>query len=164
MNTLRAECKNRRPGPRLLTAPLSMALLAAAACSGPASAPSPASPWIGLRSVVYHVADLPVARDWYRQALGRDPSFDEAFYVGFDLGGSELGLDPDISSIPPGAAGGIAYWKVTDIEDMVFRLIELGATARDPITDVGGGLLVATVTDPFDNVLGLLQEPPADAR
>lgn len=138
---------------------LLMAVFPAAACSQAEGPPAPESPWLGLRSVIYHVTDLAVARDWYRQALGQDPYFDEAFYVGFQLAGFELGLDPDVSSVPPGAAGGVAYWKVGDIEDVVLHLIHLGATARDPITDVGGGLRMATVTDPFGNVLGLLEEP-----
>ena len=33
-----------------------------------------------------------------------------------------------------------------------------GATVKEPVRDVGGGRLVATVTDPDGNVLGLLQD------
>lgn len=121
-------------------------------------------PLLGLRSVVYHVDNLPVARDWYRQALGIEPYFDEPFYAGFDLGGFELGLDPDASSVPAGAAGGIAYWKVADIEAVVLSLIHLGATGRDPIEEVADGVRMATVTDPFGNVLGLIQEGSGDER
>jgi predicted enzyme related to lactoylglutathione lyase len=33
-----------------------------------------------------------------------------------------------------------------------------GATVKEPVRDVGGGRLVATVTDPDGNVLGLLRD------
>lgn len=138
--------------------------LLAGGCTADEAAQAPQTPLLGLRSVIYHVDNLAVARDWYRQALGIEPYFDEEFYVGFDVGGSELGLDPDVSSVQPGAAGGIAYWRVDDIEAAVWQLIQQGATGRDPIADVGGGVRVATVTDPFGNVLGLIQEAPADER
>ena len=41
------------------------------------------------------------------------------------------------------------------------KLVEVtaaGATVNEPAHDVGGGRLVATVTDPDGNVLGLLQD------
>jgi len=45
--------------------------------------------------VVYAAPNLEVCRDWYAQALGIEPYFDQDFYVGFNAGGYELGLDPN---------------------------------------------------------------------
>ncbi len=48
----------------------------------------------GLRTVVYHVEELEQARQWYTNVLGHGPYFDQPFYVGFNVGGYELGLSP----------------------------------------------------------------------
>ena len=56
---------------------------------------------LGLRTVNYHVTDLARAKAWYISALGKEPYFDEPFYVGFNVGGFELGLDPDMTERHP---------------------------------------------------------------
>ena len=61
---------------------------------------------LGLRTALYSVPDLAKARDWYAKAFGVQPYFDEPFYVGFSIGGYELGLDPDELGSPWGAAFG----------------------------------------------------------
>jgi len=53
---------------------------------------------------------------------------------------------------------------VTDIEAEHARLLELGATALDPVTDVGEGIKVAAVQDPFGNRFGLIQNPHFDPQ
>ena len=122
------------------------------------------SPLLGLRSGIYHVADLQAAKRWYTELLGQPPYFDEPFYVGFEVGGYELGLNPDVSKIKPGAGGGVAYWGVTDAHSAFGRLLALGATAVEPIADVGGGIKVGVVTDPFGNLLGVIENPHFTAR
>ena len=67
---------------------------------------------LGLRTVIYHVPDLQRAKAWYSSAFGVQPYFDEPFYVGFNIGGFELGLDPDTKGVKPGAGGSVAYWGV----------------------------------------------------
>jgi predicted enzyme related to lactoylglutathione lyase len=52
----------------------------------------------------------------------------------------------------------VAYWHVPDIEAKLAEVTAAGATVGEPAHDVGGGRLVATVTDPDGNVLGLLQD------
>jgi predicted enzyme related to lactoylglutathione lyase len=113
----------------------------------------------GLRSLIFHAADLEAAKEWYSKALGVQPYFDEPFYVGFSVGGYELGLDPDPSSASGTGASAIAYWGVENIEAALARLVELGATDRLGIQDVGGDLRMASVVDPFGNVFGLIQNP-----
>lgn len=113
----------------------------------------------GLRTVVYPVTDLADATAWYRRLLERDPYFEEAFYVGFEVGGFELGLIPDGV---PGAAGATAYWGTADIVAEVKRIAGLGATIESPVTEVGGGISVAALKDPYGNLFGVIQNPHFD--
>lgn len=113
----------------------------------------------GLRTVIYHVEDLGEAKAWYRRVLGVEPYFDESFYVGFSVGGYELGLDPDTSETSPGEGSTVAYWGVDDIDMARARLLEHGAAPRGVVQEVGNGVYVVTVEDPFGNVLGLIENP-----
>ncbi len=112
----------------------------------------------GLRTVVYKVPDLDAARAWYSRVLGIEPYFAEPFYVGFQVGGFELGLDPDMTGAGPG--GGVtAYWGVGNAEEAVARLVAGGARPHAPVQDVGGGIRVAAVLDPFGNAFGVIENP-----
>ncbi len=113
----------------------------------------------GLRTVIYVNADLQAARDWYADVLGCPPYFDEAFYVGFNVGGYELGIMPADGVNQPGGGGVLAYWGVGNAEIAFARLLEKGAKEREPVTEVGGGIKVATVFDPFGNILGIIENP-----
>jgi predicted enzyme related to lactoylglutathione lyase len=115
----------------------------------------------GLRTVVYPVTDIVAGKQWYQQVLGVAPHFDEAFYVGFAVGGFELGLIPDGV---PGASGCIAYWGVDDAEHEAQRLVGLKADLLEEVKDVGGGIKVATIQDPFGNLFGLIENPHFDPR
>lgn len=108
-----------------------------------------------LRTVIYHVDDLEKAKAWYSVITERSPYFDEPFYVGFDLNGCELGLDPDNSNIVKGNQS-IAYWSVDNILDSLQKLQAHGALIVQPVTNVGGPVEVAIVEDPFGNNIGLI--------
>lgn len=112
----------------------------------------------GLRTVIYHVEDLDKAKAWYAEAFGIEPYFDQPFYVGFNVGGFELGLDPDMTGVSRGN-NAVAYWGVADAAAELAHLIELGARPKDDLRDVGEGIKVATVTDPFGNVIGIIENP-----
>jgi len=112
----------------------------------------------GLRTVIYHVDDLQKAKEWYSTILGIKPYFDEPFYVGFNVGGFELGLDPDMKSVTKGN-NVVAYWGVKDARSAYRRVQELGAQKHSDVQEVGGGILVATVTDPFGNIFGIIENP-----
>src|SRR5262245_13240282 len=112
----------------------------------------------GLRTVVYHVDDLQAAKDWYSSVLGFEPYFAEPFYVGYNVGGFELGLDPDMSGVVKGN-NAVAYWGVQDAKAELERIVSLGATRHSEVKDVGEGILVGTVVDPFGNVLGIIENP-----
>ena len=111
---------------------------------------------LGLRTVVYHVSDLARAKAWYSQVLELAPYFDEPFYVGYAVGGFELGLVPDGQ---PGPGGTVAYWGVADAAVALRRLETLGGTVREPVQEVGGGIRVASVADPFGNTFGVIENP-----
>ncbi len=121
----------------------------------------------GLRTVVYPVGDLHRAKEWYVSVLGFGPYFDEPFYVGFDVGGFELGLQPDNADAPRHSVrdsvrdgtGGVAYWGVADADNALGRLLELGATEHSGVQDVGEGIRLATVLDSEGNVFGIIENP-----
>lgn len=116
-------------------------------------------PFRGIYTVIYHVPDLLEAKSWYTKAFGVEPYFDEPFYVGFSIAGYELGLVPEEGESRAGSGGGLAYWGVADAEQAVARLIELGAGSHEAVQDVGGGVKVASVLDPYGNVLGIIENP-----
>jgi predicted enzyme related to lactoylglutathione lyase len=97
----------------------------------------------GIKTVLHPVADLAAAKEVYAALLGVAPQTDGPYYVGFETADQQIGLVPNGG--PQGMSSPVAYWQVPDIEA---RLAE----------DVGGGRLVATITDPDGNILGLLQD------
>ncbi len=115
---------------------------------------------LGLATVIYPVSDLSRAKSWYAEAFGQQPYFDQPFYAGFNIAGYELGLVPDEGR--PGAEGGVAYWRVADIESAVSRFTAAGARLVSAAKDVGEGIKVATVSDPFGNLIGLIENPHFD--
>ena len=113
----------------------------------------------GIRTVIYKSPDLARAKQWYGDVFGIKPYFDEPFYVGFNVGGYELGLDPDTTSQKPGPGGTVAYWGVKDLAAAMAKVTSAGAETVSPLHDVGGGIKVATIRDPFGNLVGLIENP-----
>jgi predicted enzyme related to lactoylglutathione lyase len=114
-------------------------------------------PFLGLRTVNYQVSDLDRAKAWYTDAFGVEPYFDQPFYVGFNIGGYELGLTPDGPG--RGIGGATIYWGVEDAHSTLAHMLQHGATEQSGVQDVGDGILVASVCDPFGNVIGIIQNP-----
>ena len=117
---------------------------------------------LGLRTCIFHVRpeQLDRAKAWYSAVVGSSPYFDQPFYVGFSVGGFELGLDPNGGE--PGAGGTVVYWGTADVSAEIERLVGLGATTINPVQDVGEGIKVAVVADPFGNRFGVVQNPHFD--
>ncbi len=114
---------------------------------------------LGLRTVAYVVADLNKAKDWYSKAFNKLPYFDEPFYVGFNIGGYELGLIPEEGELVKKGEGVLTYWGVEDIKNTFNHMIECGATIHEEPHNVGGPLQVASVFDPWNNIIGLIYNP-----
>ena len=112
---------------------------------------------LGLRTATYSAPDLAGAKAWYTEVLGFGPYFDEPFYVGFNVQGFELGLLPDPAKTSGDAH--VAYWGVEDAGAAYVRLLSLGALAHEAVQDVGDGILIGSVRDPFGNVFGIIQNP-----
>lgn len=114
---------------------------------------------LGLRTTIYKVDDINKAKEWYAKAFLTQPYFDEPFYVGFNIGGFELGLQPDNTPSTEKVESVVSYWGVDDINNTCKRLISIGATENEAPYNVGDDLMTATVKDPFGNVIGLIYNP-----
>ena len=125
-------------------------------CEGPPPNPNML---LGLRTAIYPVQDLEAAKAWYATLVGHAAYFDQPFYVGFEVGGFELGLVPDGE---PGESGPRPLWGVADAGAAFDRAIQLGATSLEPVQHVGEGIRVCAVRDPFGNRLGFIENPHFD--
>lgn len=109
----------------------------------------------GLRTVIYPAPDLDAAKGWWSDLLGLRPYFDQPFYVGFEVGGYELGLLPDADP----SDGALTYWGVDDVAAAVADAVAVGAQVHTPASDVGDGIVTATVRTPQGTILGLIKNP-----
>jgi predicted enzyme related to lactoylglutathione lyase len=109
----------------------------------------------GVKTIIYRVTDLAKAKALYCTLLGVEPYMDKPYYVGFNVEGQDVGLDPHGHS--RGMTGPLAYWHVDDIEESLRALLDAGAEAHQGVRDVGGGKLLSSVTDTDGNVIGLIQ-------
>ena len=110
----------------------------------------------GALTLLHPVSDLAAAKAVYTALLGVPPQADDPSYVGYEAAGQHIGLVPNGG--PQGMTSPVAHWHVRDVEAKLAELTAAGATIKDPARDVGWGRLVATVTDPDGNVLGLIQD------
>jgi catechol 2,3-dioxygenase-like lactoylglutathione lyase family enzyme len=121
----------------------------------------------GMATVNYWTADLPAARKWYTELLGVEPYFEvPGAYLEFRIGDyqHELGLInsdyvPAGTSPDPAPGGEILYWHVDDLQASLARLLSMGASEHQPVTERGHGFVTASVIDPFGNVLGIMINP-----
>ena len=119
-----------------------------------------------LATVSFHADDLAAAGRWYTELLGIEPHYSVPGYLEFRIGESEdeLGLidaryrRTPAPATPPDA---VVHWDVDDLPAAIDRLVELGATAHEPLTEHGDGegFATASVIDPFGNVLGVMANP-----
>ncbi len=110
---------------------------------------------LGLRTVIYPALDLDATKAWWTATLGVAPYFDQPFYVGYSVGGYELGLLPDADP----SDGALTYWGVDDVAAAVHDAIAGGATEHAPVSDVGEGIITASIRTPQGSVLGLIFNP-----
>ncbi len=111
--------------------------------------------FLDLRSVIYNVDNLQKAKEWYGKVLEADPAIDLPSFVSFNIGKDRLGLNLVDHPSQGNDSENIAYWAVSDINGEYKRLIELGAREQGGIQNMGGGLYLTTVKDPFGNTFGI---------
>jgi predicted enzyme related to lactoylglutathione lyase len=110
----------------------------------------------GIKTIIYPVSDIAQAKALFTTLLGVEPEADAPYYVGFKVDDQDIGLDPNGHA--KGLTGPVGYLHVDDIRQRLQRLLDAGAQPKQEITDVGGGRLIASVSDADGNVIGLLQE------
>ncbi len=110
----------------------------------------------GIKTIVYHVSDLEEAKLWYSEMFGIRPYFDESFYVGFNIGGYELGLDPSSSEYSDGN-NSITYWNVDHIDTAFGHFKSKNVIVHQEVHSVGDGIHLGSIRDPFGNVIGLIE-------
>jgi predicted enzyme related to lactoylglutathione lyase len=106
--------------------------------------------------ITYTVTDIQKAKQFFREIVGSDPYVDSPQYVGYKNADMEIGLIPKPESSTSSA---LPYWSVSDIAASVRGLEAAGGTVVHPVSDVGYGLLVASVKDPNGATIGLRQFP-----
>ena len=114
---------------------------------------------LGLRTTIYKVSNLQKATNWYAKAFKTKPYFEEPFYVGFNIKGYELGLLPDENAQDEKSDNVLSYWGVDSIHEAYDWFLKCGATVHEAPVNVGGELMVASVKDPWKNVIGLIYNP-----
>ncbi|CAL65911.1 VOC family protein [Christiangramia forsetii] len=114
---------------------------------------------LGLRTTIYKVRDIKKAKEWYEKAFETKAYFNEPYYVGFNIGGYELGLQPEEGPEGEKIESVISYWGVEKIQEVYDRLISIGATENEKPYSPGGEMMTATLKDPFGNVIGLIYNP-----
>jgi len=105
-----------------------------------------------IRSLVIPVSDLDATKAVYTALLG-SPHTDEAYYVGYNVDGFEVALNPT-------AAGGgpVAFADVEDLDATRETLLAAGATERDEPRQVAPGARVCVLADADGNPIGLRGE------
>jgi predicted enzyme related to lactoylglutathione lyase len=114
----------------------------------------------GISTVTFFADDHAAAKAWYTELFGAAPYFDRPGYFEFRIGDyeHELGVI-DGRYAPhhsPGPAGAVVFWHVDDLQGALDRLLALGATEHEKITERGPGFVTASVVDPFGNILGIM--------
>ena len=111
----------------------------------------------GLRSIIYPSKDLAADTKFWTKATGVKPYYEQPYYVGFQIGGCELGLDPN--AITEGLPYPITYWLVEDTAAVSAQVLAAGATVNTKPKDVGGGMMMATFKDASGNIFGIIEHP-----
>lgn len=114
---------------------------------------------LGLRTTIYMVSDIVEATEWYSKAFNTKPYFNKPFYVGFNIGGYELGLQSEKRDINSKTENVFSYWGVADIQEAYNHLINLGATKHEAPNNVGDDIMVASLYDPWKNIIGIIYNP-----
>ena len=114
---------------------------------------------LGLRTCIYKVADISRAKAWYNNVFQTTPYFDEPFYIGYNIAGYELGLQPEENPVTKKPDSVLTYWGVNDVEKEYQRFIAAGASEHEKPQNVGGEIIVASVKDPWGNIIGLIYNP-----
>ena len=107
-------------------------------------------------TIVIPVEDLAAATAFYTTAFGVEPHTDTPYYVGFNLDGQEIGINPNGDK--DRMTGPVVYWSTDDLAAKVAEVEAAGGTVVRPVTQVGGGTSLALMTDPAGNQVGFITQ------
>ncbi|MGW6724363.1 VOC family protein [Nocardia sp. NPDC055029] len=106
------------------------------------------SPTIG--AVVIPVSDLESAKKIYTALYG-EPHTDQPYYVGYNVNGFEISLNPH----GDGAAGPVAMTDVDDLDATHAALLAAGAIEQSAPRTVAPDTRICVLTDTDGNSFGL---------
>lgn len=112
-----------------------------------------------LATAIYYVEDMEQAKQWLKQVFDIEPYFDELSYAGYSVNGFEMGIMPRDTKRPMTYFTTSCYWRVADIESALATFKSRGAELGEPIMDVGEGIKVGSIVDPFGNHFGVIENP-----
>ncbi len=107
-------------------------------------------------TIVIPVEDLATATAFYTTAFGVEPHTETPYYVGFNLDGQEIGINPNGDKDQ--MTGPVVYWSTDDLAAKVAEVEAAGGTVVRPVTQVGGGTSLALMTDPAGNQVGFITQ------
>ena len=102
-----------------------------------------------IRSVVIPVSDVAAAKAVYSALLGQ-PHTDESYYVGYNVDGFEVALNPSQDTEIP-----VVYTDVDDLDSVRETLLAAGATEKIAPRQVAPEARICVLADPDGNLLGL---------
>ena len=121
----------------------------------------------GLANLNLVAVDMDAAVEWYSTVFESAPYFvrpeqGPAQYAEWRFGDDEdefALMDARFRPALPQPGGALVSMHVDEIQASFDRLIGLRAVAFDPVTQRGEGWWSASVSDPFGNLIGLIQSP-----
>lgn len=121
----------------------------------------------GIANLNLVADDMPAAIAWYERVFDAPayfvrPEQGPAQYAEWRFGDDDdefALMDVRFRPALDAPGGALASMHVDDIQASFDRLIELGAREFDPVTQRGEGWWSASVSDPFGNLVGLIQSP-----
>jgi predicted enzyme related to lactoylglutathione lyase len=110
-----------------------------------------------VAEIMYFVADRRAAAEWYSNLFGIEITYlenPEHFFI--QVGEQEVWFHQSDSKVPSGAAGHVAYGRVTDFDRVLERAILLGAQLYRGPLDRQDGTYMCQVKDLDGNLIGLI--------
>lgn len=109
----------------------------------------------GIKTILFPTSDIDATKRLFTQLLGMEPFVDEPYYVGFQVGDVQVGIDP--TGGDRGMTGATPFFQVDDIRVAVDELRASGADLVEDVRAVGGGMQVAMLSDAEGSMIGIAQ-------
>jgi len=111
----------------------------------------------GIKTILFPTSEIETTKRLFTRLLGTDPFVDEPYYVGFQVGDVQVGIDP--TGEDRGMTGATPFFEVDDIRAAVDELLAAGADLVEDVRGVGGGKQIAMLSDADGSMIGLAQTP-----